>query len=198
MISDGQTMKSSCFCKLVWNTKLKKNIKDSAGKVNKYENICEIVVENYPTDEADKEKYPNGEKMGKVLTKDPISVKLKIIRADFRKAIDKGKRGGGGRVVFTFFNMRKQLWGGSPAVTAIENSIDSPEVHLEESFSPSTSDATNRNDTSIDMPMLTHQENDETDEENDSEELLLTANDITNSRERANEFLKNRLHSPLV
>ena len=24
---------ASCFCKLVWNTKLKKNIKDSAGKV---------------------------------------------------------------------------------------------------------------------------------------------------------------------
>ena len=37
-----------------------------------------------------------------------------------------------------------------------------------------------------------HQENDETDEENDSEELPLTADDITNNRERANEFLKNR------
>ena len=32
MITDRQTMKSSCFRKLVWNTKLKKNIKDSAGK----------------------------------------------------------------------------------------------------------------------------------------------------------------------
>ena len=32
VISDGQTMKSSYFCKLVLNTKLKKNIKDSAGK----------------------------------------------------------------------------------------------------------------------------------------------------------------------
>ena len=32
MISDGQTIKSSCFFELVWNIKLKKNIKDSAGK----------------------------------------------------------------------------------------------------------------------------------------------------------------------
>ena len=32
MIPDKQTMKSSCFRKLVWNKKLKKNIKDSAGK----------------------------------------------------------------------------------------------------------------------------------------------------------------------
>ena len=51
---------------------------------------------------------------------------------------DKGKGSGGGRVVFTFFDMYEQLWGGSPAVPAIENSIDSQGVHLEESFSPST------------------------------------------------------------
>ena len=31
IISDGQTMKSSCYCKLAWNEKLKKYIKDSAG-----------------------------------------------------------------------------------------------------------------------------------------------------------------------
>ena len=48
------------------------------------------------------------------------------------------------------------------------------------------------------MPMLTHQGNDETDEENDAEELPLTANDITtNDRERANEFLKNRREKKL-
>ena len=48
-------------------------------------------------------------------------------------------------------------------------------MHLEESFSPSTSDSTNYND----MPMLTFQEEDATDDENNSEELPLTANDIT-------------------
>ena len=48
---------------------------------------------------------------------------------------------------------------------------------------------------SIDMSMLTHHE---TDEENDAEELPLTANDITtNYRERANEFLKNRREKKL-
>ena len=152
---------------------------------------------NYPTDEVDKEKFGNGEKIGEVLTKDWISAKLKIIRADFRKAIDKGKRSGGERVVFTFFDLCEQLWGGNPAFTAIENRIDSQGAYLEESFSSLTSDATNCNDTSIDMSMLTHQENDEIDEENDSEELPLTANDITDNRERTNEFLKNRLEKKL-
>ena len=42
------------------------------------------------------------------------------------------------------------------------------------------------------MTKLIQHEKDEADKENDSEELLLIANDITNNRERANEFLKNR------
>ena len=37
---------------------------------NEYGNIREILVENYPTDEVGKGKYPNGEKIGEVLTKD--------------------------------------------------------------------------------------------------------------------------------
>ena len=82
--------------------------------------------------------------------------------------------------------------GDSLAVIAIEHSIYSQGEHLEESFSPSTSDVTNCYDTYIDTRMLTDQDHDETDEENDSEELPLTVNDITNNRERKNELLKNR------
>ena len=50
------------------------------------------------------------------------------------------------------------------------------------------------------MSILMHHEDNKTDEENDSEELPLTANDITNIRERTIEFLKNRRekNSPLV
>ena len=91
---------------------------------------------------------------------------------------------------FTFLHLCEQLWEGSPAAPAIENK-DSQGVHLKESFSPLASDTTTCNDTSIDISMLTHQENDETEEENDSKEFPLRANDITNNSERANEFLKN-------
>ena len=90
--------------------------------------------------------------MGEVLTKDRVSAKLKIIHADCCKAIDKRKRSDRGRVVLTFFDPREKLWGGDLAVTAIKNSTDCQRAHFEESFSPSTSDATNCNDTSIDMP----------------------------------------------
>ena len=54
-------------------------------------------------------------------------------------------------MAFTFFDLFEELLEGSPAVPAIENSPDSQGVHLKESFSPSTSDATNCNDTSVDM-----------------------------------------------
>ena len=80
----------------------------------------------------------------------------------------------------------------SLAVIAIEHRIYSQGEHLEESFSPSTSDVANCYDTYIDTRMLTDQDHDETDEENDSEELPLTVNDTTNNRERKNELLKNR------
>ena len=48
--------------------------------------------------------------------------------------------------------------------------------------------------------MLTNQDHDETDEQNDSEEIPLTVNDITNNRERKNELLKKRRekNSPLI
>ena len=98
-------------------------------------------------------------------------------------------------MAFTFFDLFEELLEGSPAVPAIENSPDSQGVHLKESFSPSTSDAANCNDTSVDMTMLTHQENDETDEENDSEELALRANDITNKKEQMNTGEKKSLPS---
>ena len=45
------------------------------------------------------------------------------------------------------------------------------------------------------MPKLIHQEKDEADKENDSEKLLLIANDITNNRERATD---KTINSPFI
>ena len=63
--------------------------------------------------------------MEEIVTKDRISAKIKIILADFRKAVDSGKKSGGGSVVFTFYSLCQSLWGSSPAVNSIPNSIDS-------------------------------------------------------------------------
>ena len=63
--------------------------------------------------------------MEEIVTTDRILAKIKIIRTDFRKAVDSGKKSGGGRVVFTFYSLCQSLWGSSPAVNSIPNSIDS-------------------------------------------------------------------------
>ena len=51
------------------------------------------------------------------LNKDCITAKLTSIRTGFKKAADVGKKSGGGRVVFTIYDLCVNLWGGSPAVT---------------------------------------------------------------------------------
>ena len=40
--------------------------------------------------EAYMERFPNGTTVGEIVTKDRISAKIKIILADFRKAVNSG------------------------------------------------------------------------------------------------------------
>ena len=53
--------------------------------------------------EADIESFPNVAKMEENITKDISLVKIKIIRANFRKAVDIGKRSDGGGVLLLHF-----------------------------------------------------------------------------------------------
>ena len=89
---------------------------DWESKRSKYEQIFEIVTKEYP----DGEHYQNKKSM----TKDRVTAKLKSIRTGFKKAADAGRRSGGGRVVFTFYDLCMNLWGGSPSVTSISSGLD--------------------------------------------------------------------------
>ena len=50
--------------------------------------------------------------------KERINVKIKIMRKQYRVALDSGRRSGGGRVVAQFYDKRSEIWGGSPATDA--------------------------------------------------------------------------------
>ena len=63
--------------------------------------------------------------MKESITKDWISAKIKIIHAEFRKAVDTGKKHCGVCAAFTFHILCQSLWGSSPAVDSTPNSIDS-------------------------------------------------------------------------
>ena len=73
----------------------------------------------------DPEKFPNKS----TITKERITAKLKSIRTGFKKAADAGRKSGGGRVVFMFYDLCENLWGGSPAVTSLSFGVETSSNH---------------------------------------------------------------------
>ena len=100
----------------------------------KYEEIMELFHLRYPKEGSgvSPEEYLNSADPT-VVSKERIVTKIKRIRNMFRKAVDSGRKSGGGRVVFSLYEECEEIWAGSPAVNCIQNGIQS-------SFStPSTS-----------------------------------------------------------
>ena len=58
-------------------------------------------------------------------TKNELLQSLKVYDLDLKKQLIAVKKSGWGRVVFSFFDFCNDLWGGCPAVTSIQNSINS-------------------------------------------------------------------------
>ena len=62
---------------------------------DKYDNIRQRFIKNRNSDLTDNEKY----------TREKITTKIKATRQNYRKAIDSGRKSGGGRVVATFYDL---------------------------------------------------------------------------------------------
>ena len=100
---------------------------DWEGVKSKYEKISEIFVERYPKikdGDVPDEEYPRSNKLEEI-TKERISAKLKAIRKNCKKAVDCGKRSGGGRVVMTFCDLCHEIWAGAPLTKSIEGTVPS-------------------------------------------------------------------------
>ena len=97
---------------LGYKAKCEFDAKNGEKKRQKYENIFDILMQKYPDE---KEKYSNKKKMNKKR----VAAKLKSMRYGFKKAIDCGKKNGGGHDVCTI------LIFSIPALTSIQNSINS-------------------------------------------------------------------------
>ena len=92
---------------------------------SKYEKISKIFVERYPKikdGDVPDEEYPRSNKLEDI-TKERISSKLKAIRKNYKKAVDCGKRSGGGRVVMTFYDLCHDIWAGAPSTNSIEGIV---------------------------------------------------------------------------
>ena len=68
------------------------------------------------------EEYPRSNKLEEI-TKERISAKMKTIRKNYKKAVDCGKRSGGGRVVMAFYDLCNDIWAGAPSTNSIESTV---------------------------------------------------------------------------
>ena len=59
-----------------------------------------------------------------MLNKVRVGAKLKLVRANYRRAVDVGRLSRGGRIVSTFFSLCENVWEGSPSVKSISSGID--------------------------------------------------------------------------
>jgi len=93
---------------------------------SKYDDICERLQSRYPKerDEIDPEEYPHYTDPS-VITKEKIIPKIKLIKTQYRKAVDSGRRSGGSRVVQALYKECTEIWAGSPAVESLPNGIES-------------------------------------------------------------------------
>ena len=49
-----------------------------------------------------------------LFTREKIGSKIKDLRKKYKKAVDTGRRSGGGRTVATFYDLCNKIWGGCP------------------------------------------------------------------------------------
>ncbi|XP_028414903.1 uncharacterized protein LOC114537992 [Dendronephthya gigantea] len=87
---------------------------------SKYEDIRLAFVSFYDQKEL-KEHATN------LFTRERIASKVKDLRKKYKKAVDSGRRSGGGRTVATFYDICNSIWSGSPATTSLEHGVDSTE-----------------------------------------------------------------------
>ena len=126
-ILHGQTRKLNCFSKQLKSSHRKafttvlirkarnQSMKRSAKCLSKY-------IQKIKDGDVLDDEYPRLSKLEEI-TKERISAKLKIIRKNYKNAVDCGKRGGCGRVVMTFYNLCHDIWAGAPSTKRIEGTV---------------------------------------------------------------------------
>ena len=116
---------------------------------SKYKDIHERFLSKIPSEQEAEEM---GRDFGNAscITKLQLTNKLKHVNRNFRKAVDKGKKSGYGRVVWLFFDVCTQIWGDCPTVTQIENGLETEDVAIV----PDADNVTNANMDNLDASIV--------------------------------------------
>ncbi|XP_024124007.1 uncharacterized protein LOC112143965 [Oryzias melastigma] len=110
---------------------------------SKYVDILTQYLEQYPAETST--EFPHEKRE---LTRAILTTKLEAVSEKYRQAVDSCRRSRHGRVVLHYFEVCEQIWGGSPATTAMTSGIETTE--LDQSLptpSPSTSSSSTQEPT---------------------------------------------------
>ena len=108
-------------------TKTMENI-DCESCHSKYQVILDKYKEGYPTAEDAKKLGKDFPHNKEDITKLIVTSKLKSVRVKYRQAVDSGRTSGHGRVVLLYFELCKQIWGGSSATVMASSGIETTDT----------------------------------------------------------------------
>ena len=104
-----------------------------------YSDLVELFIVSYASEEGRNQDFPRFETR-KDFTKEKLS--KKTLKNNFRKAVDSGRRSGGGKVVFSLYDDCYDVWVGCPAAERISNGIETHSVNAISSPSHVAQDST--------------------------------------------------------
>ena len=76
---------------------------------------------------------------------------MKHLKANFRKAVDSGRRSGGGKIAMGLYNECCEIWSGSPAVESISFDIENSSIDTLDSMENRTLSDANQAEAGIDV-----------------------------------------------
>ena len=101
-----------------------------------YNDVAQLFIPNYPKEKSG--EFPNSDVLD-VFNKNRISAKVNKLKMGYKKAIDSGRKSGGGRAVGSLFEECNDIWAGSPAVEKLDGGLETASVNKENrDSSPST------------------------------------------------------------
>ncbi|XP_033995824.1 uncharacterized protein LOC117490270 [Trematomus bernacchii] len=115
-------------------TKIQDNVDWESCKP-KYTEIADLFQAQYPRTPTEKD-FPHEQN---TISQGQLTAKLKQVRIKYRQAVDLGRRSGQGRVVYMFFELCEQIWGGSAATHPNSAGVETGDLFDMEESSPGPS-----------------------------------------------------------
>ena len=88
---------------------------------SKYDDLAKRLIEAYPNELTD--EFPRGQTK-ETLSAAKVSSKVKKLKNSFRKALDTGRKSGGGRIVSSLYKECSDIWAGCPAAICIDGGFE--------------------------------------------------------------------------